>query len=205
MNQKPHILMVHGIFNSGRCFNKMALHFEKQGYAVHRPTLRPNFGFASLPQLSCLVKDYIDAHIPEGARLHLIGYSMGGVILRHLLQDQLGILVRTLSFSTISSPHNGSLNAWLLPLPGWVDMRQSSRFLGNLEKGDHQIARHCKPLSLWTPLDLVILPQSSSIWSIARNEKYIVSMHPNMIRNRKILDRITRHILEAEVALAKAA
>lgn len=176
----------------------MNLLLEKQGYVVHSPTLRPNLGLAGLAELSSKTKEYIDQHIPGGTQIHCVGYSMGGIILRHLLQTESGVLSRTLSFTTLASPHKGSLHAWLAPLPGWVDMRQSSEFLNNLEKGDHLIVNRIKPLSLWTPLDLVILPQNSSVWSIAQNEKHLVSMHPNMIRNKNVLARVTRHIDESE-------
>jgi len=79
-------------------------------------------------------------------------------------------------------------------------MRQQSEFIENLEKEDHRIADHCKPLSLWTPLDLIILPQNSSEWSIAQNEKYLVSMHPAMIRSPKINRRISEHLTDSEFA-----
>ena len=181
------------------------MHLEKQGYTVHSPTLRPNLGIAPLAELANRVQEYIEGHIPVEAQIHCVGYSMGGIILRHLLQKQPSSLSRTLSFTTLASPHNGSINAWLAPLPGWVDLRPSSEFIANLEDGDHLIQKQFKPLSLWTPLDLVILPQNSSVWSIAQNEKHIVSMHPNMIRNKQVLARISQHFDEADKLKRQAA
>ena len=197
MQNKPHVLLIHGIFNTGRCFNKMRRFLENKGYTVHSPTLKPSWGFAELKDLAELVEVYIQQQIPKDAQIHTIGYSMGGLVLRHLLQQQ-SCLQRFISFTTISSPHNGSLPAWLLPLDGLKDMRQESEFLRMLEEKDHRIATHCRPLSLWTPLDLVILPQNSSEWSIAQNEKYLVSMHPAMIRNQRIFERIQEHLEDAE-------
>lgn len=199
MKNKPHILLIHGIFNTGRCFNAMRRYFEKQGYVVHSPSLKPSWGFAELRDLSELVTVYINEEIPNDVPIHAIGYSMGGLVLRYHLQQQ-NCLNRYLSFTTISSPHNGTHNAWLLPLDGVKDMRQQSEFIENLEKEDHRIADHCKPLSLWTPLDLIILPQNSSEWSIAQNEKYLVSMHPAMIRSPKIIRRISEHLTDSEFA-----
>ena len=77
-------------------------------------------------------------------------------------------------------------------------MRQQSEFIAELEENDHRIAQHCRPLSLWTPLDLMILPQNSSVWHIAENEQMLVSMHPNMIRAHKVLDRVTKHVKESD-------
>lgn len=175
----------------------MQWHLEEGGYTVHSPTLTPNFGIASLPQLTSKVEQYIQNNIPEESCVHLIGYSMGGLICRYYLQQQKD-LTRYLSLTTLATPHNGSLHAWLLPLPGLLDMRQQSKFLAELEENDHRIAQHCRPLSLWTPLDLMILPQNSSIWPIANNEQMLVSMHPNMIRAPKILNRVTKHVKEAD-------
>jgi triacylglycerol lipase len=197
MQNTSHILLIHGIFNSGRCFQKMQWHLEESGYTVHCPTLTPNFGIASLPELTSKVEHYIQEHIPENSSVHLIGYSMGGLICRHFLQQQ-NDLQRYLSLTTLATPHNGSLHAWLLPLPGLLDMRQQSEFIAELEENDHRIAQHCRPLSLWTPLDLMILPQNSSVWHIAENEQMLVSMHPNMIRAPKVLDRVTKHVKESD-------
>jgi triacylglycerol lipase len=175
----------------------MQWHLEESGYTVHCPTLTPNFGIASLPELTSKVEHYIQEHIPENSSVHLIGYSMGGLICRHFLQQQ-NELQRYLSLTTLATPHNGSLHAWLLPLPGLLDMRQQSEFIAELEENDHRIAQHCRPLSLWTPLDLMILPQNSSVWHIAENEQMLVSMHPNMIRAPKVLDRVTKHVKESD-------
>jgi len=197
MENKPQILLIHGIFNTGRCFNTMRRHFEQQGYVVHSPSLKPSWGFAELKNLSELVDVYIDQNIPTDVPIHIIGYSMGGLVLRYHLQQQ-KCMNRYLSFTTVSSPHNGTHNAWLLPLDGVKDMRQQSKFIESLEEKDHRIAEHCKPLSLWTPFDLIILPQNSSEWSIAQNEKFIVSMHPAMIRSSKVIRRIMDHLKESE-------
>lgn len=175
----------------------MRRHLEKQGYVVHSPTLKPSWGFAELKELSDLVEVYINQKIPKDAAIHAIGYSMGGLVLRYLLQNQ-QCLERFPSFTTVSSPHKGSLNAWLLPFDGVKDMRQQSNFISQLEDKDHRIANRCQPLSLWTPLDLIILPQNSSEWCIAKNEKYLVSMHPAMIRSPRIIKRISDHLREAE-------
>jgi triacylglycerol lipase len=200
---KPTLLLVHGIFNQGRMFWKMAHHFAQRGYEVHAPDLVPNSACTSLSVLSGQLREYIDTHLPADAPYHLLGFSMGGLVSRHYLQAH-AELVRVQSFTTLSSPHNGTLNAWWLPLKGWREMRPGSAFLRQLAANDPRIATHLRPLSIWTPLDLVILPSNSSVWDIADNESFPVPLHPAMRYSRKVIARVERHLGEAHAEASPA-
>ena len=195
----PNLILVHGIFNQGRMFWKMAHHFSQRGYQVTAPDLVPNSASTSLTLLSEQLDRHIREQIPEGQAYHLLGFSMGGLISRHYLQEHAD-LDRVLSFTTLSTPHHGTLNAWLMPWPGWREMRKNSAFLKQLEANDHRIAERLHPLSLWTPMDLTILPANSSVWEIAQNESIPVAMHPVMRHSTRVIQRVETHLEEANLA-----
>ncbi len=91
--------------------------------------------------------------------VNLIGYSMGGLIVRavHVMQPQ--IRIRRAVF--MNSPHEGSILAWLLPLRGIRQMRPSSDFMKRV-RGDHW---NVPALVIWNPLDTMVIPGSSTRWS----------------------------------------
>ena len=190
---KPNIILVHGILNQGRMFWKMAQHLAKCGFQVYAPDLKPNTAITSLTLLSEQLSRYIQNNLSTNSSYHLLGFSMGGLISRHYLQTYADIH-RVQSFTTLSSPHKGTLNAWLLPLKGWKEMRPNSLFLQQLSANDHRIASYLRPLSLWTPFDLVILPANSSIWDIATNESFHIPIHTSMLYSKKVVARLVQHL-----------
>ena len=196
---KPTTLLVHGIFNQGRMFWTMAHHLARRGHQVHAPDLVPNDASTSLTVLSEELGRYIDRHLQPGTPYHLLGFSMGGLVCRHYLQAH-AELDRVQSFTTLSSPHNGTLNAWWLPLRGWREMRPGSAFLRQLAAHDHRISARLRPLSLWTPFDLIILPASSSVWDIATNESFPVPLHPAMRYSKRVIARLDQHFADDTVA-----
>lgn len=92
---------------------------------------------------------------------HLVGYSMGGLIIREALrQDPTLPLQRS---ALLHSPHSGSLSACLLPLTACREMRPGSLFLRRLAAA----AWDFPTLVTWSPGDLMILPGSSARWTRA--------------------------------------
>jgi len=163
--EKPAIVLVHGIYDTGSKMAWLAAHFRRAGYEVFCPDLLPSDGTHALPLLSGRLGREIDGHFGPERVLLPIGYSMGGLIVRHWLQ-QLDSLERIAGFATIGSPHNGTHTARLVPVPGVRDMLPGSGFLRELEAGDSRL-HPLRPLSVYTPLDLIIVPATSSEWRVA--------------------------------------
>jgi triacylglycerol lipase len=186
------VILVHGIFDTSRVFWLMKRRFLRQGYKVFAPNLRPATGSASLVELAEQLKLYIEKNVPGNESFHLLGFSMGGLISRHYLQE-MADLKRILSLTILSAPNNGSKLAWSLPLKGFMDMRKGSKFLKDLEQKESCLSP-LEPLSIWTPFDAIILPPSSSIWRIARNEKVWVLVHPLMLISKEVFKMVEEYI-----------
>lgn len=93
--------------------------------------------------------------------LNVVGYSMGGLVIREALRQEPGLPVRRAVFFHV--PHAGSLAARLLTLPACRDMHPGSPFLRQLEAAEWNIPT----LVTWCPADLMVIPGSSAAWSRA--------------------------------------
>jgi triacylglycerol lipase len=80
-------------------------------------------------------------------------------------------------------------------LPGVVQMRRGSDFLRDLERDADCLAR-VKFTSIYTPLDLIIIPASSSEMPQARNVRMWASMHPSLILERRCLRAVAAALAE---------
>lgn len=108
----------------------------------------------------------------EGARLretleatpgpvNVIGYSMGGLVIRSALRVTAGLDVRRAVF--LHSPHGGSLTARALPFAACREMRPGSCFLAELDAAAWTIPT----LATWCPFDAVVVPGHSARWNRA--------------------------------------
>jgi triacylglycerol lipase len=121
---RPPVLLVHGIFSTGRDMERLARHLRSQGREVHVPTLTPNGGQAALEELARQLADYAAREF-NGRRFDLVGFSMGGLVSRYYLQ-RLGGANHVNCFVSLAAPHHGTQMARLGSLPGWVQMRPGS-------------------------------------------------------------------------------
>ena len=160
------VLLVHGIWKTGAAFGRMARYLRAQGLDVHTLDLQPNDGSAAIEQLAAQIAAVAGERFPEGAPFDLVGFSMGGVVSRYYLQ-RLGGVERVRRFVTISSPHHGTATAYLSKKPGALQMRPGSPFLAELNRDVAMLAR-LDVTSMWTPLDLMILPAESSRLPVGR-------------------------------------
>lgn len=92
------------------------------------------------------------------APVRLIGYSMGGLVIREALRQGPDLPLDRSVF--LHSPHGGSWAAHLLPLPACRDMRPGSAFLQRLAAMEWKTPT----LATWCPWDLMILPGRSARW-----------------------------------------
>jgi triacylglycerol lipase len=183
---KTRVLLVHGIADSAASMRVVQKRLARDGRESLAITLRPGDGSVSLEVLSSQLRDYVRNHFSPDERFDLVGFSMAD-----------WFAATTSSFwkvdrlVTISSPNHGTLLAFLNNRAGCKEMRPGSAFL---QKLNHD----CSPLralnltSLWTPLDLIILPAKSSRMPFGINQEVRVLAHPLMILQRKPLDEIAK-------------
>ena len=179
------VLLVHGIWKSGAAFRVLARHLEKRGFEVHTLDLVPNDGRAPLEQLAEQVAGHVASALPAGAPFDLVGFSMGGLVSRYYLQ-RLGGVERVRRFVSVSAPHRGTLTAYLQKRAGALQMRPGSAFLRDLD-GDVATLDRLDVTSIWTPLDLMILPPESSRLPVGREVLVAAPLHALMLRDPRAL------------------
>ena len=179
------MLLVHGIWKTGAAFRSMSRYLVKRGFTVHTIDLVPNDGRATIPALAEQVASFIERTLPAGEPLDLVGFSMGGVVSRYYLQ-RLGGAARVRRFVTISSPHHGTLTAYLRRLPGVVQMRPNSALLRELNE-DLDSFGGVEVTSIWTPLDLMIMPPHSSRLPLGREVLVAAPLHALMLHDPRSL------------------
>ncbi len=187
------VVLVHGFLDTDSCFKMLRRRLEGRGFDCFVPSLKPNDGRGGLEDIAAKLKRDIDVRFGPSEPINVVGFSMGGLVSRQYLQE-LGGATRCENFITISSPHHGTLTAFLYPSLGAKDMRPGSLFLNNLRKTQDRL----KPIQITsyrTPMDLMILPAKSSIWDCAENLEFPVLMHPLMLISDPVLSDIEMRLM----------
>jgi triacylglycerol lipase len=187
------VLLVHGIFDTGRVFDPMRRFLEKRGHAVHVLDLTPRGGKDRLDRLAAQVAAYADARL-AGA-FDLVGFSMGGLVSRYYVQ-RLGGAARVVRLVTLATPHHGSRLAHVLRRPACRQMRPGSAFLADLNATAEADLAGVEVHALWTPFDLMVVPARSSRFAVAEEGTFRVGLHRQMLTSGPVLRRVAE-ILEA--------
>jgi triacylglycerol lipase len=182
------VLLVHGIDDDARSLAPLAEGLARAGFQdVRIVELKPNNGAAPISVLAGQVAEAAGSlRARTGSeRVDVVAFSMGALVSRYYLQRLEG-RNHVRRFVSISGPHAGTLTGWLRANPGARDMRPGSELLRGLAAdeapfGDVQV------FSLWTPLDLMIVPAGSSRLAGARERTFPVILHPLMLRDGRVL------------------
>lgn len=190
-NADPPVLFVHGLAETGRRFGRMAEAFRAAGREAHIVSYRPSDGSVGIDRLAGQLAAYIEKNLAPGRPFDLVGYSMGGLVSRYYIQ-RLGGIDRVRNLVTISSPHRGTLTAYLLKNDAARQMRPGSAFLADLN-ADTEWTRRIPWTSIWTPLDLIIIPSTRSRITPARDRRFLVLLHPWMVTSARVI-RLVRDL-----------
>ena len=186
------VVLVHGYKDNSSKMQKMADYLRKEGFTVYTPTLAPSWGQVGLDELARQLSDYIDANLRPGEKFDLVGFSMGGLVCRYYLQRMDG-LHRVDRFIMLGAPNHGSLWAWTLSNPGCRQMRPGSAFLNDLNS-DIGVLGKIDYTSIWTPLDLMIVPSTSSRVAVGRNITIWVPVHPLLVWSPLIIRTVASRL-----------
>jgi triacylglycerol lipase len=186
------VILIHGIWDTKTIFNKMSGHLTQLGWSVHSLNLLPNDGSLGLDLLAQQLADYISQTFHPEQSIDLVGYSMGGVVSRYYVQ-RLGGINRVQRFITISSPHNGTLTAYCLHLPGYLHMRPGSDLLRDLNQ-DVTMLKRINFTSMWTPFDVMILPAKSSKMPVGKEVKLNVLLHRQMVTDSQSINALVEEL-----------
>jgi len=187
LHRRP-VVLVHGFKDTSRKMQQMAAALRREGWTVYTPTLTPSLGQVGLDELARQLAVFIDGTLRPGEKFDLVGFSMGGLVCRYYLQRMDG-LSRTDKFITLGAPHHGSLWACLIANPGCRQMRPGSDFIKDLNS-DIDTLRTVDFTSVWTPLDLMILPSSSSRMPVGREIELPLLLHPLLVLSPRSIDSV---------------
>jgi triacylglycerol lipase len=188
------VLLVHGFCDSARSMKIMQRWLEKHGWKVFSVDLVPSDGRASLEELALQLATYVNQTIPNYSKIDIVGFSMGGLVSRYYVQ-RLNGAARVERLITISAPHHGTWLAYLSQRPGCREMRPTSALLNSLNN-DLDSLRRIRFMSVWTPLDLMIIPASSSRLPVGHEQKTWIVAHRLMILQGTSLRRIEQFLLD---------
>lgn len=158
-------LILDGIWGRPKRWHRLARKIESAGIGPARVVAYNSWGTQPFDVLGQVLLDAIDATGNAG-QVNVVAHSMGGLVTRaaHLLRPTLTLRRAVL----MNAPLKGSVLAYLLPLKGVFQMRPTSRLFKQLKEVE---AHWSTPtMTLWTPGDLMILPNNSARWSKAQLE-----------------------------------
>jgi len=184
----PRVVLVHGIFQQGHSFQWLKRKLEKQGYDCLVPALVPRDARTGIEPLAEQLQREIEQRWGKDASFHMVAHSMGGLVSRYYLQE-LGGHTRCRSLVTMGTPHHGTHAAFLYPGKGALQMRPQREFLRKLDASSYRL-KNLRLLSYRTPLDLIILPSSSSLWHIAENHRIWALAHPLVMHSPRVHRKI---------------
>jgi pimeloyl-ACP methyl ester carboxylesterase len=154
------IILMHGVIDNRSVFTLLKRALRRRGFGriitVNYSPLSDDIrGVAK--RLDRVVEDVV--HRTGYERVHVVGHSMGGLIGRYYVQ-RMGGDARAHTLVTLGSPHAGTLPATWVPHPIARQMRPDSDIVAEFA----QPAPECRTriLSVWSDLDMMIVPKSSA-------------------------------------------
>jgi triacylglycerol lipase len=122
-------VLVHGSLATGGAWRPLRKRLEARGTSVVTFTYGPRSG---VREVAAEIASVLDG-IPLGARVHLVGHSLGGLAVRWYVQElpHDPRIVRTIS---VAPPFAGARGAWLFPGPAGRDMTRGSAALARLHE-----------------------------------------------------------------------
>ena len=189
------VLLVHGIGDTEAVFDRMAAWLRDHEHEVHTLNLTPNNGDAPLERLADQLAAFAVSRFGATRSFDIVGFSMGGIVARYY-QQRLGGIDRVNRFIAISSPHHGTWMAFLGKNPGARQMRPGSAFLADLNR-DVESLRRIRTATIWTPLDLMIVPAASCARCPGPSMRVNVPIHPLMLRDGRVMKLVHRILTDA--------
>lgn len=185
------VILVHGIHSSAADMVRLANHLRREGRPVFTPTLDPANGKATIESLAAQLAAYAEREV-AGRKFDLVGFSMGGLVSRYYVQ-RLGGIDRVGRFITMATPHQGTVLAQLFSGVGHKQMRRGSEFLRDLDR-DADVLKRVGFISLYTPLDTIVVPSKSSQQSAANNVRVWGVMHPSFVLEKRCIKAVAEFI-----------
>ncbi len=189
-------ILVPGFMDNTRTLRSLVMHLEQQGLQPHAVSPQPSTGEVGIEDLAAQLRDHIVANFAPEQPLNLVGFSMGGLICRSYVQ-QLGGAARTKRLITVATPHHGTLSAFIYNRLATHQMRPGSAFLQELNR-DLTLLQQLQFTTIWTPLDLTILPATSALLPVGNAVTVLSPFHGVMLFDPQVLRVIAQKLREVK-------
>lgn len=152
------VAFVHGFGAAGPVFEPMRERVERElGVATI------DFTYGSLTSFSRVAAElgaHLDRVVSRGARLDLVGHSLGGLLVRWYVQE-MGGAPHVERIVTLATPHAGTRSARIAPGPLRGAMLPGNAVVRRLRRGRHR-ARRIEHTALVGAADLMVTPTASA-------------------------------------------
>jgi triacylglycerol lipase len=182
-------ILVPGFMDDEEFLALLASSLRREGFNARCISPQPSNGDAPIETLAFQLAEQIATTLPGDQPLNLFGFSMGGLICRVYLQ-YFGGLARTRRLVTLATPHRGTYMAYLLKRPACYQMRPGSDFLTGLN-ADLSVLERIAFTSIWTPLDLTIVPAEHSALPVGEMAPILSPFHATLPNDPRIVREIT--------------
>jgi pimeloyl-ACP methyl ester carboxylesterase len=188
------VVLVHGVLCNAGVFGWTLRRFADEEVA---PVYALSYGppLAPIERFSAQLADLVDAACRDtgATRVVVVGHSMGGLVTRDYLRRYGGAKVARVV--TIGTPHHGSRFASLAAGACLAQIRTGSDWLAALPA-----APAAPPIvSLWSPHDSMVAPQTSAVLDGATNVAF-----PGIGHNALLCDADVHARVVAEIRAARA-
>ncbi len=168
-------------------FQRLRARLQRLGWTVYIVEMIPNDGRVGIDEMARQLALRIDATLAASTPVNLVGFSMGGLVARCYTQTLAQERVVS-KLITIAAPHRGTWTAFLRHNAGARQMRPRSVFLRDLNALPAcELLRRTEFISIWSPLDLMIIPANSSVMAEAHTIPIRVAAHALMMRSHRVL------------------
>jgi triacylglycerol lipase len=168
---------------------------QRRGLAATVCSPQPSDGRAPIGDLAAQLAEFVTRRFGSDEEIDYVGFSMGGLIGRVFLQHLAGWR-RIRSFVTIATPHRGTCTAYVTRRPAMIQMRPGSEFLADLNR-DLSALRAVQFTSVWTPVDLTIVPPTSSLLPVGRAVRVLSPAHAWLPRDPRVQRTVAETLLAA--------
>ena len=192
----PPLVLVHGLWDTPRLFNRLKRELGDRREPLLIPHLPHRLGAVGLLELAELLGSHIEAAFGSEQSIDLLGFSMGGVIVRSWIQ-LLGGHRRARRFHCVGSPQRGTWAAQPWPrciLRGIGDMKRGSALLRRLD-ADLSTLEPVNCRSYYCHTDLTVVPGWQAHLPIGPAIAMPVLTHRQLITDPRALRILSRDLL----------
>ena len=187
------VLLVHGIDDTGARLGKMRTVLQARGFGpVYAMDIIPPDASISFAVMGEQIRNSVNVLLQEAGaqKVDIVAYSMGALAVRYFLHRLDGqLLVRR--FVSLAGPHHGTVMAYLRENIGSQQMRPGSQFLRELNAENGKWG-NVNVYSFWSPLDLMVLPATSSVLEHAHNRAFNVILHPWVTSDQRVIEAVVQ-------------